>query len=379
MSFSGADADQLDHVGVRLESTAQSLRSKSQRLRASLNAAPWKGRGADRFRHDFNSVHARSLADAARFLDDAYETLTRNAQEQRDASGSGRAGVLHRFDIMFERVWGRLGGPFGWIEDRPWWSRPPLPFPIPPLFPWIPRFEPPMLPLPSFPVIPFYPPRLPDFGWLLPGFWFGEVIGGRETDGAAGASSPAPESGARSQKEPASPTLEQSPAHRPSDGHAGSGVHDSLGRSIGWREAQAIVDRHTGESARAAFDHHDYNGTGGDWYQCTSWAKARWREMGYDGPPWYGDGNEVAHKINQMLKRPDEHHPSPGAIVSFTSGTPHVAVVEEVRTNSQGVTEFRVSEMNMGNNTWQIAMADEYRDNRWVTLDSTQVFASFPG
>lgn len=381
MGFSGADANELDHVGVRLEQAAQSLRTKSQRLRASLNAAPWYGRGADRYRHDFNSVHARSLADAARFLDDAYETLARNAQEQRDASGSGHGGLLHRFGITMERIFGRLGGHLRWIEDLPWRVRPSLPWfpvPMPPLFPWIPRFEPPTLPIPWLP-FPLPMPRWPDHGWLIPGIDYGAIFGGRDGDGGSHANtSEAPSDEQQLRWGPESPESAPEPT-RPQRQPDSEGVHETIGRRIDWREAKSIADREIGALERKSFDFVDGNGTGGDWYQCTSWAKARWREMGYDGPTWYGDGGEVAHKINEMLGRPDEHKPTPGAIVSFTSGTTHVAVVEEIRANSQGVTEFRVSEMNMGGDGWRDATADEFRDDRWVALDSSHVFASFPG
>lgn len=87
--MSGADADALDQVGVRLERAAGGLRSKADHLRSELHAAPWHGRSADRFRQEFDATYYRSIRSAAQFIDDAKEVLRRNAEEQRVASAIG--------------------------------------------------------------------------------------------------------------------------------------------------------------------------------------------------------------------------------------------------------------------------------------------------
>lgn len=111
MSMYGADADVLERIGAQLEQAGIRLASGGRRLGSALDAAPWRGQGADRFRREFHSVHARTLAEAVAFLDTARETLLRNAQEQRDASdrsSTGRpiAGVTLRRP-------GSSGGPTG--------------------------------------------------------------------------------------------------------------------------------------------------------------------------------------------------------------------------------------------------------------------------
>lgn len=87
MTMSGADSDELDRVGVRLDSAAHGLKTKGERIRSDLYAAPWRGPSADQFRQEFDSRHLQAIMAAARFLDEAQQTLHRNAQEQRHASG----------------------------------------------------------------------------------------------------------------------------------------------------------------------------------------------------------------------------------------------------------------------------------------------------
>jgi hypothetical protein len=90
----GADADALDRVGAQLERAGVDLRTRGRRLQHGLDASPWQGRSADRFRHDFAQVHLRAIEEAARFLDQAKETLHLNAEQQRSASSTG-AGASH--------------------------------------------------------------------------------------------------------------------------------------------------------------------------------------------------------------------------------------------------------------------------------------------
>lgn len=156
-----------------------------------------------------------------------------------------------------------------------------------------------------------------------------------------------------------------------------TGATGEWGSPISKAAAKEIVDRYIPASERHIYDWNDRNGTGDDWYQCTTWAKARWQDMGYDGPMWRGDGGEVAHNINAMLGRPDSNVATLGAIVSDSS-VGHVAVVEEIRPGPGGTTEIRVSEMNYGGNGWQQAYASEFRDDRWIKVGSGHTFAAFP-
>ena len=363
MGVSGADADALDRVGVQLERAGQSLRRKGQRLRSSLHAAPWRGRSADRFRSEFDSVHARAIADAARFLDDAYETLARNAREQREASGSGGPSWQHRLRTWWDRHPGGWPGRFPWFGPGlpgPWLPRIPLQrFPFPRgIFPW---FDGRVVPMPS----PIRPPV--DLGPLLLPVLIGLGVAGW---GRSGPSAPAPAPRGRS----ATPPPQAPPPPDPR----------RWGRTISAAEAQAVADANIPAKERPAY------GKDGEWYQCTAWAKARWREMGYKGD-WNGHGKDVAGNINRSLGRPNATQPTPGAIVSFSAtkynSYGHVAVVEEVRTLPDGRIQFRVSEMNMGDGNPNVSspmdsaeagLPQEFKDTRWVDLGPGQVFAPFP-
>lgn len=400
MTFSGADADALEMVGARLEHASGVLRSKGQSLRSALHGSPWSGAGADRFRSEFDSVHLRAISEASRFLDDAYEALARNAREQRDASQQGAPGMGHAVGVLL----GRLLGDGGWllggaVSDwlRSAWGGLPrwlLPAPFPSLFPWMPRNGPvrPWFPLP--PLLPI--PSLPD--WFNPGGWWTPVIPPLIPGWLYPPRSPDPEAlppdtdpGFVVPNEPPRIPAELWPRNEPDAPRA---PDESLGRHISAAEARRIADAEIPANERHFYDFANGDGKGNDWYQCTVWAKARWREMGGDDftLDWSGNGDQVAHNINQALGRPDEHVPTAGAIVSTTQYGGHVAVVEEVRTNTQGLTEFRVSEMNMGGNGWRAALSEEFRDSRWIVqqadgswIDSHGrgvpgvVFASYPG
>lgn len=156
------------------------------------------------------------------------------------------------------------------------------------------------------------------------------------------------------------------------------GGYPGWGGSIGLDRARELVNQYIPEGERQHYDFVNGDGRGDDWYQCTSWARARWRQMGYTGPDWHGDGGDVASNINRLLDRPDSNTPSVGAIFSDPEMV-HVGVVEEMRTGPNGVVQFRVSEMNMGGDGWRDATPDEFRENRWVNLDASYRFAAFPG
>lgn len=88
-TLSGADADALDAAANELHKAAERLRSGRARVERPLHAAPWNGRGADAFRHEWSTNRRAEIMAAASFLDGAVQTLRRNADEQRRASGVG--------------------------------------------------------------------------------------------------------------------------------------------------------------------------------------------------------------------------------------------------------------------------------------------------
>ena len=244
-----------------------------------------------------------------------------------------------------------------------------------PRLPWAPRLPFPFFPAPTLPTSPVYPRDW--FSDLLPGIGLLPVLpvfpllrwSNRPGDVVA-PTSPEPQSIPQPPRisppvAPPAPMTPEAPRTQPQSGK-------DWGRDINWERARDIAREQIQPSERSGFD---FGPGQDDWYQCTVWAKARWREMGYSGPPWYGDGADVAANINRLLGRPNATAPTVGAIVSMPD---HVAVVEEVRTLANGHVEFRVSEMNMGGNGWQTANPDEFRDDRWVPVGAGQVFAPFP-
>lgn len=85
----GADADELERLAAMIANGADLLDGRRSTLSSHVNHAPWKGPEADRFRHDWNATHARSLVHATAFLRDAAIQLATNARQQREASSPG--------------------------------------------------------------------------------------------------------------------------------------------------------------------------------------------------------------------------------------------------------------------------------------------------
>lgn len=96
----GADVDALDGLARDLSAVGDTLQATRVRLQRIVHTAPWRGLGADRFRHDWDAVHGRSVADAASALQHAATLVRRHATDQRQASrdtggatGGGRSSV----------------------------------------------------------------------------------------------------------------------------------------------------------------------------------------------------------------------------------------------------------------------------------------------
>ena len=130
-------------------------------------------------------------------------------------------------------------------------------------------------------------------------------------------------------------------------------------------------------------------------WQCTAWARYRWRELGFDGPMGGGNGWQVATSNGGSADTP----PSLGAIASYGSGANgdfgHVMIVEQIGHTSDGLTRIRVSEMNaegLGGAGGIEALPEEYHDENyyvqqangsWTREGRSSVgeirFATFPG
>lgn len=93
MTMSGADADELDRLAVAMRDAGSMLRRTEQQLTPRLNASIWDGANALRFRETWNRVHRRSLVSVGQELERIAQTLQRQAQEQRAASGGGASAM----------------------------------------------------------------------------------------------------------------------------------------------------------------------------------------------------------------------------------------------------------------------------------------------
>jgi hypothetical protein len=90
-----------------MEVSSRTVGIMGKGIGVALNVVPWWGGTAERFRQRWGAEYARSLAEAAAFLDRAADTLRRNAQGQRDASGIVRQqhrSLWERFKEHFNRV-----------------------------------------------------------------------------------------------------------------------------------------------------------------------------------------------------------------------------------------------------------------------------------
>jgi pimeloyl-ACP methyl ester carboxylesterase len=87
----GADADHLDRLAARMQSTSAALGLLGRAIGVALRAAPWFGGVADVFRQRWAAEHARALVETSEFLRQNAIVLRANAQQQRDASGAGGA------------------------------------------------------------------------------------------------------------------------------------------------------------------------------------------------------------------------------------------------------------------------------------------------
>jgi uncharacterized protein YukE len=106
-------------------------------------------------------------------------------------------------------------------------------------------------------------------------------------------------------------------------------------------------------------------------YQCTGWANFRWQQMGYEGDI-SGHGGAMAGNAGPTTSDPSLH-----AMASYRSGEyGHVMIVEEV---TNGGNTIRVSEMNVGDQNYEVGLASEYRDIKEYTRGADGKFRSWNG
>lgn len=355
MGMSGADADALDRVGVQLERSSGSLRRKGKTLASALNSAPWRGRKADQYRRDFNSVHLRSINQAAQFLDDAYENLRRNADEQREASGSRRRSLSDEIGIFFGRMPHFIGGFFdgarGWGGNL---FRPSFTFPRMPKWRHFPSWTSPRLP--NLILNPWAIPKEPA-PWVASGLLSGILVGiGRlvweklpkKLPPSAPNGGPAPSSGAKPAPAPAAPAPAPATVNQ---GPSGGGPLPA-GR---------------GTAAVPGFFTAGAGVKGSEW-QCTDWAIQRRRDLGFPDPKLGLRGTDLVTGNGADMARfnggTPTTQPTFGAYASYGSGTGHVMIVEHV---SDDRSTIRVSEMNISG---KVLQGEDFRADSILTREN---------
>lgn len=313
--MSGADADELDRLGVRLEQAGRRLATKAPRLRRAINDSPWHGRSADRFRQEFNSVHAKAMSDAARFLDDAHESLARNAQQQRDASALAQhAGTQSVWDRI-RRLW-----PPSWM--------PPLPHLQLPAWQQWPRLTFPKLSIPRMDIsrilkVPYLPPlfwRQPELP-AVPMEWLTDILIGIGIVGVAAAPS---------RPSPAGPLAPDAP--RPAAPPAP--IEPLVVQGPGKFSQQRLVDvamSHRGETRATGWDQPG---------ECVKWVQSWVTEAG--GPPIPG-GDHPFSSLAAVGVQVDQSKLRPGDVFQRASqdsynGSPHTAIVKSFDSETGKVT-----------------------------------------
>jgi hypothetical protein len=89
MTVEGADVAELRSAATQFSKGASALESSTKALHSLITTTTqWRGPDADRFRSQWSSVSARTIAAAVASLNEAANTLRRNADEQEKASSA---------------------------------------------------------------------------------------------------------------------------------------------------------------------------------------------------------------------------------------------------------------------------------------------------
>jgi len=82
MVMVGADPDELDRIAGQLAAEARRLENLCAQLGRQLHAAPWRGARADRFRHEWTTLHTKRRET----LEHSVEDLFGGAGDQSQAT-----------------------------------------------------------------------------------------------------------------------------------------------------------------------------------------------------------------------------------------------------------------------------------------------------
>lgn len=95
----GADVAELRELAASFDDKAAALRTIENQVSWRIHSAPWHGSDVQRFQHDWNTRHRRSIITAATSMASAAQVLRANADQQElasDATYSGRVPTVGR-------------------------------------------------------------------------------------------------------------------------------------------------------------------------------------------------------------------------------------------------------------------------------------------
>ncbi|HHV21701.1 MAG TPA: hypothetical protein GXZ30_09265 [Propionibacterium sp.] len=87
-NFFGMNIEAVEQFAQQLGQKAQEIDTLAQQLNQALSTTEWVGPDATSFRNDWQSTHMTSLRNVSQALRDAQTKANRNANEQRNTSGS---------------------------------------------------------------------------------------------------------------------------------------------------------------------------------------------------------------------------------------------------------------------------------------------------
>ena len=88
MPFQGMNTEELRKLAQLMTTASEELGSAIGRVSQALRTSTWKGSDAAHIEDDWRR-HRDSLADAARFLSGAAQTMRNSAQQQENVSDAG--------------------------------------------------------------------------------------------------------------------------------------------------------------------------------------------------------------------------------------------------------------------------------------------------
>lgn len=137
MARIGADTTQLRLLADQVGQQANALEQSFESISSLTKQVPWTGYDAERFRHEWSTIHRPNLAMGATTLSELARVLRRQADEQDQASSGGASGLNGIIIPTYcyaqsptDLLWPWPGLPpgtdlldlLGWFKDHVWES-----------------------------------------------------------------------------------------------------------------------------------------------------------------------------------------------------------------------------------------------------------------